>query len=208
MPFMPAFNRRKTAAALVGKIIAGYGELEFLLAYCVGIALADKRPIVAGLTKPQHRIKYEHRGIKLLFRLKGAEKRLKKAKRLLKPFFAKHGLQTEFAEAFRSLDRCRLLRNDFAHSNWAQSKKQGLFFASLEETARSPAKLQIRFRHTSVKTLQEIQRHFLGTFEWLSYLHYQGSVNAGLLRGASEPPPPRITPLKERKYLFPLKSPH
>src|SRR5262245_59269516 len=42
MPLMPAFRRRKTSAAIVGRLLAGYGELEFLLAFCVGAADASR----------------------------------------------------------------------------------------------------------------------------------------------------------------------
>jgi hypothetical protein len=40
---LPAFHRRKKDAGAVGRLIAGYGELELGLAKCVGMALALER---------------------------------------------------------------------------------------------------------------------------------------------------------------------
>src|SRR5215469_111192 len=64
MPLMPAFHRRKKDSAVIGRLIAGYGELEFLLAMCTGVALAARRKPNPKHTKPRHRIRHEHIGIK------------------------------------------------------------------------------------------------------------------------------------------------
>ena len=76
MPLMPAFHRRKKDAVIVGRLITGYGELELLLAICVGTALATKRNIPDGYTEFQHRHRYEGVGIKLIFRIRGEKNRI------------------------------------------------------------------------------------------------------------------------------------
>ena len=71
MPLMPAFHRRKKDSAVVGRLIAGHGELEFLLAMCTGVALAARRKPDPKHTRPRHRIRYEHIGIKRFFKIRG-----------------------------------------------------------------------------------------------------------------------------------------
>ena len=76
MPLMPAFHRRKKDSAVVGRLIAGYGELEFLLAMCTGVALAARRKPDPKHTRPRHRIRYEHIGIKRFFKIRGEQNRI------------------------------------------------------------------------------------------------------------------------------------
>jgi hypothetical protein len=39
MPLMPAFLRYPKEAAIIGRLVAGYGELEYVYANCLAIAI-------------------------------------------------------------------------------------------------------------------------------------------------------------------------
>jgi hypothetical protein len=97
---MPAFVECPTEAASISRILAGYGELEFLLCRALG--------------KPLGTIEA---GIKALFRKRTTEKeRIAIAKGYLRPYYAGKGLDAEAEEAFRAVDWCRITRNTFAHA--------------------------------------------------------------------------------------------
>lgn len=160
MPLMPAFRRRKKNAAVVGRLIAGYNDLELLLALCIGMVMASKkRP---HPTKDIFAVRHvcEKRGLKALYRIQGAERRLKQARKWTKKEFEKAGLKKEYEETLAALGRCRKFRNLFAHSLYGQSKKRGLFFVFMEEYAKRPQSLSYEFRHASSKVLDQIEDYF------------------------------------------------
>ena len=98
MPLMPAFHRRKKAAAIVGRLIAGYGELELLLAWCAGTALAARRNIPNGYNEFQHRHRYENIGIKLIFRISGEKNRIDAASKLMRQAFTAANMRSDYDE--------------------------------------------------------------------------------------------------------------
>jgi hypothetical protein len=205
---MPAFHRRKKDSAVVGRLIAGYGELEFLLAMCTGVALAARRKPNPKHTRPQHRIRYEHLGIKRLFRLRGEQNRINYAKKQMHMVFFKMGMRTEYIEIMGAMAACLKIRNLFAHCHWGQSKKRGLFFIDLEAAGLAPGRLALNFRHADGRTLAQIEDYFWYTFLCLDYLAKEFSIRADLMRGPAPSRPTRLPPLKPFHLLFPLRSPH
>jgi hypothetical protein len=124
MPLMPAFYRRKKAAAIIGRIIAGFGELEFVLARCAGTALAYRR--LSKCVNPyQHRMQYENFGVTLMFRRRGEKMRIDWASRMARGPFRSLGIEHLLNEALSATRACLLFRNLFAHCHWAQSKRRG-----------------------------------------------------------------------------------
>lgn len=208
MPLMNAFLRRKKSAATVGRIVAGYGDLELLLAICVGIVLAGKRHPRPSHGVGQHRIHYEKIGLQLLYRTTGAEQRVTKARQVCKTAFANAGLKDEFQETFGAMNRCRVYRNLFSHCLWGQSKKRGVFFVILEEHAKQPGLLTYQFRHATQKALEEIETYFWYTFQCLSFLIEAFAVKTRLYRSQMPSMPPAQPPLKAHSVLLPYKSPN
>src|SRR5262249_11684410 len=97
MPLMPAFRRRRKASAIVGRLLAGYGEVEFLLAFCcAGPALASRRRPVPGHTRAIHRSRYENIAIKRIFRIRGGTGRINAAKKLTYKSFLETGMKAEY----------------------------------------------------------------------------------------------------------------
>jgi len=208
MPLMPAFHRRKKDAAVVGRLITGYGELEFLLAICVGTALAAKRNISAGYNRFQHRIRYEHVGIKLIFRIRGERKRIDIASKLIRQAFTAANMQSEYDETMNAMRACLRIRNQFAHCHWGQSRKRGLFFINLEEVARKPQKLKLdNFRHASATTLHGLERYFWHTIELLDYLAHEFGFRAGLSLHHGLSKPKKMREPNPDTSLFPHRSP-
>jgi hypothetical protein len=205
---MPAFRFRRKNSATVGRLIAGYGELEYLLSVCAGRAIAVKRRIPPNTMRVVHRAKYENRGTKLIFRIRGEKKRIDIASRIMRPAYTGAGLGAELDETLNAMRASLLFRNLFAHCHWARSKKRGLFFINLEESAKLPQKLNLsRFRHASSKSLQRAEDYFWYTFQMLDYLmdEFAFRTQLGLIPSPSKP---RKRPvLNPDTKLFPYKAP-
>jgi hypothetical protein len=210
---MPAFHRRKKAAAIVARLLAGYGELELGLAKCVGMALAYRRnPPKEVPERYNHRINYENFAIKLIFRTKknrsAAHLRIKNAGRIMRKPYRSVKLETELDQAINALIACLRIRNTFAHCHWDQSRKRGLFFIDLEEVALLPARLDLsNIRHASIKTLEQIESYYLYTAELLAYLADEFAVKTELVRYHGTSKPKGRPVLSENHLLFPHKSP-
>jgi len=210
MPLMPAFLRRKKEAAVVGRLIVGYAELEFLLAMCAGVALATCHKPNPKHTMPQHRIRYERIGIKRFFKIRGVQNRIDYAKKQMHKVYFKMKMRADYIEIMGAMAACLEYRNLFAHCHWeGHSKKPGLFFIDLEAAGRAPGKLALnKFRHADGKTLAQIEDYFWYTFQCLEYLETEFSVRAGLMRPSALSRPTRLPPLDRPHLLFPLRSPH
>jgi hypothetical protein len=165
--FMPAFRNRPKAAAVVGRILAGYGDLELMLSQLMGMAIASKRPMRSTHTIAQHRIYYEHIGLQKLYGIRGGDERVKAILRVCRPAFAKVGMQGELEDLLTMVNKCRKYRNLFSHCLWARSKHRGLFFVDLEEEAKQPGLLAFRYRYASQKALEEIEIYNWMTVQWI-----------------------------------------
>jgi hypothetical protein len=209
MPLMPAFRRRKTSAAIVGRLLAGYGELEFLLAFCVGAADASRTAPEPGQQIGVHRAYHEHQAIKDMFRERGETNRFNRAKKRMNKEFARASMKADYTETMSAMHQCLKIRNLFAHCHWTQSKKRGLFFINLEDVAVATGPLKLNaFRHADPKTLARLEDYFWYTFECLDYLAKALAVKTKVMLGPAPPRPPRKPPLPKHDILFPLKSFH
>jgi hypothetical protein len=120
MAFLPLFDSFPNEAALIGRLVAGYGCLETDLMLCVLVAKRDTDPV-----------------IKTMFRPRGETQRLDIADALGRPSFKKFKRETEFGMAIGAISHCLKIRNQYAHSNFGETKNGKLAFASMEDIAKS-----------------------------------------------------------------------
>jgi len=118
---MPCFQSDQAFAEgiIIAKILAGYGELEVMMADCL-IAIEGQ------LDTP----------IRALFCERGEKKRIENAKDALLSDYTKAGLGADLVEALDDMDWCRTIRNQYAHYQWYWTKQEGLCFVNLEELAQ------------------------------------------------------------------------
>jgi hypothetical protein len=169
---MPAFLECPAEAGSIGRILAFYGELEFVLC--------------RALSKPLGSIEA---GVKLLFasRSMGERARVEEARKHLDPLYASLNLATEAAQAFEAMDWCRVTRNKFAHAAWSVNEEPCLFYIDLNETATSPLMTpKLRPVPLDAKALEKIEAYFLYTERCLSFLHKKAS---GVRNPARSMPP-------------------
>jgi hypothetical protein len=130
---MPAFLECPAEAGIIGRILAGYGELEFLLC--------------RALSKPLGTLEA---AIKLLFasRSMGERARVEEARKHLSLLYARLNLADEAAQAFEAIDWCRVTRNTFAHAGWSVNDEPCLFYIDLNDGAIAPCQAETQTSST------------------------------------------------------------
>jgi hypothetical protein len=152
MPLMPAFYRFPEHAGVVGRILAGYGELEYMLALCVGLTLGDR-----------------DRAIRTIFRLRNSGSRLDIADALVRNAYQDAGLSAEYAETKGAIRWCHGTRNGYAHCHWADDKS-GLFFTDLEDAAGKTGSIEHFWRFVDLPLLNEQEKYFVYAMFCLQYI--------------------------------------
>jgi hypothetical protein len=165
---LPAFREWRCEAAIIGRLLAGYGEFEFQLALCVGHAVRDVR-----------------QAIRDIFTIRGAEDRIKLAKKMAREPMRLTGLKDQFAETLAAVRVCKGIRNDLAHCHWATlvggHESDGLFFVNVEDAARekSPKKIVYRWQHASLSRLQQMESYFDYTRDCLLHVEFAMAAHRG-----------------------------
>jgi hypothetical protein len=176
----PAFDRFPEEALLVGKLLAGFGEIEF--AICRNAGHAAGMPEAIG---------------KALYRLRATSSRIDAADALARGKFGEAGLGAEYEISQRMVWVCLRIRNQFAHCNWTdhpETPATGLFFADLQASADATEGFEYTFRHVDVPLLRKHEAYFALTMEWLSYLDVELGVRQGKLQHPGWPKPPAQEP--------------
>jgi hypothetical protein len=194
---MPAFQEWPDEAAIVGRLLVDYGELEFELALSMGWAISDKR-----------------QGIRDFFSARGERRRIELADEKAGVWMRLTGVKDEFAETLAAMRACKDIRNGFAHCHWASLKhgleSDGLFFVNIEQAAGSPGKFIFQWQHASLPRLQAMEAYYTYTHGCL--LHVLAAISAQ--RGQpylgvrpmptkKQPPPPTIPASSASAALLP-----
>ena len=177
-PIMPAFDRYPKEAELIGKILAGYGELEFGLCHCVSQARNDFDMV-----------------LKVMFRARGETQRIQVADAMGRSQFYSLKLGDLFSEAIADLHECRKIRNRYAHCNWHDDLTGGLGFVELEKIAKEhkPADLtNLTIKHLNVSILSQQADYFYYLDQCLSYLNFEAQKRQGRIQTQPLPIPKKI----------------
>ena len=108
MTVMPLFLKHPEEGAIIGRILAGYGELEYHMAEC--------------LTDHVHS---EDAAFRLIFRTRLSENgRIAAVDSLMRPALVDLGLSAEYANAHGAIKHCARIRNQYAHCHWTETYAQ------------------------------------------------------------------------------------
>ncbi len=179
-PIMPAFDRYPKEAELIGKILAGYGDLEFALCHCVSQAHNDFDMV-----------------LKAMFRARGEAQRIKIADAMGHSQFGTLKMGGRFSQAIDDMHECRKIRNRYAHCNWHDDLTGGLGFVDLEEIAkkRKPADLtNLTIRRLNVAVLSQQVDYFSYVDDCLTYLNFEAQKRQGRIQNLTCPIPKKIPP--------------
>lgn len=156
---MPAFDKFSKEGGIIGRLLAGYGELELGLCFCVAVARNDFDMV-----------------FKAMFRPRGAQQRIDIADAIGRKPFQKLNLETHFSDSVSSVRYCLKIRNQFAHCFWTDDFGRQLGFVQLEDTAKSNKSVDnvyhIKARDIDHVLLQQHEAYFVYTRRWLTALEY------------------------------------
>jgi len=140
--------------AIIGRLLAGYGELEYALGLLLAAVLNDIPTM-----------------IRVLFRVRGEEARIQIADALMRHQFESTELKHLYNETISDMQYCKSIRNQFAHCMFDGFSKPGeLCFVDLEKTAKEPAKSAVRPVSIQLSLLKKHEEYF-GYVQWrLFYL--------------------------------------
>jgi hypothetical protein len=115
---IPTFIDFPVEGAIVGRLLAGYGELE--------LELCQR---VAAVTQNIDDV------IQKLFNLRGEKRRINCADDLARAR-SKAGLGSDYSTVINDMHYCRKLRNQYAHCQWYGTSQDGFAFVNLEEVSK------------------------------------------------------------------------
>jgi hypothetical protein len=176
---MPAFNKFPGEAEIIGRLLAGYTNLEVGLMNCVQVVRVDFDTV-----------------LKAMFRARGETARIDIADAFGRHYYEDLQLGTQFAMAISVVRYCLRIRNQYAHCVWWDDNSGKLAFANLEDVAKGNAFLtdlaSLPTYHVDVPLLSEQEAYFVYADRLLSWVNYEGRVRAGTLRSNAIPKPRQL----------------
>jgi hypothetical protein len=152
MSLNPAFDAFKDEAALIGRMVTSFGELELTYSMIAGTALQNQTL-----------------ALRAIYRGRSTGGRIDLADVLIRNSVSKTNLVTDYQEVILAMRHCLKIRNNYAHSHWSVAH-DGLFFANLEQAAsRSEGFAIDDQRHVDLKILTEQEAYFDYTRSLLLY---------------------------------------
>ena len=162
---LPAFIDFPEEGAIIGRLLAGYGELEFDAMVCVGTVISD------------HDV-----ALKTMFRARGEKTRIDIADALGRRAYRNLGLENQFSEAIAAVQFCRRIRNQFAHCHWHNDLTGKLSFVRLTEIAGNNIEADLSnltIHYVDVPLLELQETYFKFASRWLTYLNFEARKLAG-----------------------------
>ena len=163
---MPAFLRFPNEAAIIGRLLAGYAELEIDLLHCVSVARGDFDAV-----------------LKAMFRARGETRRIDVGDALGRQLYHRLKLGTEFEMAIGAMRYCLRIRNQYAHCIWYDDNTGELAFTDLEEIAKENAFLKdlrsLTILHVDVPLLESQEYFFAYADKFLSWVNFEGRTRSG-----------------------------
>lgn len=171
----PSFRRHPEEAALVGHILASFGEIE--LSVCANTATAHKlfNPVMSTL-----------------YSIRTTSTRIETALRLFRPAAELYDLIDLLPIISPMIWHCVRIRNQYAHCNWGDGPRAnggGLFFADLQASADNP-NFSHDWKHIDPPLLQHQLKYFNDTMDWLNFANGEIRVKVENQQSNFWPRPP------------------
>jgi hypothetical protein len=176
MPINPAFDAFPVEGAIVGKLVASFGELELICGLLAGSAL-----------------KNQNMALRAIYRGRSTRGRIDLADVLMREAFVSIGIKEDYEEALLAVLHCLSIRNHYAHSHWAPGE-DGLLFAKLEDSAKRETGFDADQKHVGLVLLQEQEAYFDYARSMLLFLQADFQIKSGNTKHWSAPKPPKQAP--------------
>lgn len=145
---LPPFASFSEEGVIIGRLLAGYGELEIDLAMLAGEIVGD-----TGMA------------LRVLYRARGEAQRVNLADALARRKIKNEAMRCLFERTIAAMRQCTKIRNTFAHSNWVAGPNC-LMFVTLEDMAARNHDLEEMYltQHDTPKSLLDEQEAY---FIWV-----------------------------------------
>ncbi len=166
MKVSKAFTDFPEEAALIGRILAGYTDVEIDLMHCVKSAREDLDTV-----------------LKAMYRGRGETRRIDIADAFGRQIYRSLELGTQFEMAIASVRHCTKIRNQYSHCIWWNDNSGALAFANIEEIARLNEPIidlrGMNAHHVSVAHLKLQFAYFEYASNFLIWVLQEGNKRAG-----------------------------
>ena len=182
---LSAFHKFSDEAAIIGRLLGGYTELELSMMNCVQVVRDDFDT-----------------SLKVLFRTRGETQRIDITDALGRHYYKIQKLETEFSMAVGAVRHCLKIRNQFSHCIWWDSNTGKLAFANMEEIAeRNDYVIDLKHLTTmyvDVALLELQETYFVYANDLLTWVNFEGRRRAGKISNynGTKPKPIKQPPLR------------
>jgi hypothetical protein len=180
--FLPAFHHHSRHASIIGRILAGYGELEFEM--CL---------VISHLTRDRSA------AIKEIFGNRGETKRITRAHNQGLPKTPAGPYRRYYEDTFIAMRQCLAIRNQYAHSTWLFGYRRGLRFTNLEEIALGPIPADLKNLtqyQINIPLLKSQEAYFKYVQRRWTYLNYEAQRKVAKSTTQRWPMPAEVLPPK------------
>lgn len=170
MSVIKAFARFPKQAEIIGRLLAGFADIEIALMHCVQVVRDGDLDTV----------------LKAMFRTVGESSRIQVADAFGRHHYTALGLETEFSMAISAVKYSWRIRSQYAHCLWYDDNTGQLAFTNLEEIAKENAFLKdlrsLTIMHVDVPFLHDQELFFNYTEYLLVWVNFEGRTRSGELK--------------------------
>ncbi len=179
MSIFNAFLKFPKEAALIGRMLVGYADLEIGLMNCVQIARNDLDTV-----------------LKSMFRTRGEAQRINVADAFGRQCYEGLGIGSQFGMAIGAVRHCLKIRNQYAHHQWWDDNSERLAFANLEEVAKLNTLVEnlrdLKTNYVDVPLLEKQLAYYEYAEELLTWVNQEGQIVAGRSSMQKRAPPQQL----------------
>jgi hypothetical protein len=165
---MAPFSKFSKEGDTIGRLLAGYSNIELSLFHAVHVATGD---FEGALRK--------------MFGIRSESRRIAAAEKLGLPEYQRLKLATEFKKALRVMRYCLKIRNQYAHWLWWDDYTGKLAFANVEDLTKYKRKVKdftkLKAHHVDDSLLKAQEAYFVYADELLLWVNYEGRFKDGKL---------------------------
>jgi hypothetical protein len=158
---MAPFSKFSKEGDLIGRLLAGYSNIEIGLMHCVQMATGDFDTV-----------------LRKMFGQRSETKRINAAEKLGLPEYQRLKLATDFEKALRVVRYCLKIRNQYAHWVWWDDYTGQLAFANVEDLTRYRRKVtdfgKLKAHHVDAELLIAQEAYFVYADDLLLWINYEG----------------------------------
>jgi uncharacterized protein YaeQ len=187
---MAPFNKFAVEGDVIGRLLAGYTNIEISLLHCVQVATGDLNAV-----------------LRRMFGERGETKRINAAVKLGLPEYQRLKLAADFEKSIRVVRHCLKIRNQYAHWVWWDDYSGKLAFANVEDLTKYRRPIRdlgkLKAHHVDAVLLKAQEAYFVYADDLLSWVNYEGRFRDKKLGAARQNPLGRPIVVKKPKLRLP-----